>query len=882
MITPYRLILPLLLALLISGCGERHLIKERKLRQNIEEEFSARAAMYGDKTGNLFALAAGSDSIEVREAATFLLAYMPMSDLAHYDRNQLLSTITSALTAREATPWGRKIPSSLFLNFVLPPRVNNENPDEFRETCRDELLDRVSGLTAVEAALEVNRWCQEKVAYQAADSRTSSPLATILSARGRCGEESTLTVSALRAVSIPARQVYTPRWAHTDDNHAWVEFWADGRWHYLGACEPEPVPDRGWFTEPARRAMMVHTKSFGLYEGNEKVIRRERFFTELNTLERYAVTKELKVRVTDPSGEPVPGATTGYMIYNYAEFYPLAQLTSDDQGESSLTTGLGTLLIWADDGERYGFSPALPDQREVTVVISPRLPEETTEIDVMVPVVPTPFPEIDPLLVEENNRVIVRGDSIRNQYIASWMRGINIADLAEETGIEVDLLEDLLRRSMGNWRDITGFLMHAGGKGDLALRLLRNVSSKDLRDTPADILADHLDNAPEPLPGSDPALYDPYVLSPRISNEMLTPFRSLLLAALPEGFVVRFRDNPAAAAAWVDKTIRVNNDENHYRVPIVPGGVLKLMMADSHSREIFLVALLRSAGVPSRLAPGTGRPQYHYDGVWNDVWFSDETGASGSPGFITFVNGSDGEEPEYHVHFSLARLEGGRYTTLDYGYEVRLSALPKHIALDPGSYMLTTGNRDENGNVMASLSFFELTAGQELSLTISPRILVAGTPASGATTSGSLTGGSADLSEVVAVAGGEGLTLSSLATEGLVMIWIEPEREPTRHLLNDLPGLKGELDRWNGRFIVLTDPAVTPVGFDPSAIDGMPENTLFATDRGLRLLEELSGGAPARSMLPVVLYTASDGTILFSSEGYRIGTGRQLLSKLTN
>ena len=53
-------------------------------------------------------------------------------------------------------------------------------------------------------------WCHEKVNYKAADGRTSS-LATIV---GRCGEESTFTVTALRSVGIPARQCYTPRWAH--------------------------------------------------------------------------------------------------------------------------------------------------------------------------------------------------------------------------------------------------------------------------------------------------------------------------------------------------------------------------------------------------------------------------------------------------------------------------------------------------------------------------------------------------------------------------------------------------------------------------------------------------------------------------------------------
>ena len=71
-----------------------------------------------------------------------------------------------------------------------------------------------------DAVLEVNHWCHEKANYQPSDARTSSPLATVKTAYGRCGEESTFLVAALRSVGIPARQVYTPRWAHTDDNHA--------------------------------------------------------------------------------------------------------------------------------------------------------------------------------------------------------------------------------------------------------------------------------------------------------------------------------------------------------------------------------------------------------------------------------------------------------------------------------------------------------------------------------------------------------------------------------------------------------------------------------------------------------------------------------------
>lgn len=69
-------------------------------------------------------------------------------------------------------------------------------------------------------------------------------------------EESVFTVTALRSAGIPARQVYSPRWAHCDDNHAWVEVYVNGGWHFLGACEPEEVLDKGWFTNASSRAMI--------------------------------------------------------------------------------------------------------------------------------------------------------------------------------------------------------------------------------------------------------------------------------------------------------------------------------------------------------------------------------------------------------------------------------------------------------------------------------------------------------------------------------------------------------------------------------------------------------------------------------------------------
>ena len=856
----------------LLSCSKSHLIEDKTMRRAVTDDYLSRSVTYSAVRPDLFSITDTVSESALREAVTFLLAYMPLSDMAVCEPGYLYENAAAALRTRREMPWGESVPPGIFLNFVLPTRVNNENPDDFRLTCYEELHDRVSRLNAMEAALDINRWCHEKVAYQAADSRTSAPLATMLSARGRCGEESTFTVSALRAAGIPARQVYTPRWAHTDDNHAWVEFWVDGSWHYLGACEPEPVPDRGWFTEPARRAMLVHTKAFGKYDGDEKVIRNDRLFTEINALDRYAETKELTVTVTDGSGTSVPGAMVGYMLYNYAEFYPLARLLCDARGETSLTTGYGSLLIWADDGRRFGFTVAQPEDTLVIVPLSSEMPHGLFSPDLRVPVVPEPLPGIDPEMVQMNNSLNHRGDSIRNAYISSWPDGASAGEIARSAGLPADAVSKILTTSMGNYRAVVDFINSAGEQAGLAFRILGNISEKDLRDTPASVLADHLDNAPAPAPGSDTTLYDRYVLSPRISNELLSPFRSQI-KTLPGELIASFIGDPAEAAAWIDTAITLTDSENHYSVPVIPGAVLRMRMADSHSRDIFMVALCRTAGIPARLAPGTGRPQYHGAGEWHDVWFTGESRPSGTPGYVTFAAGSGSrmkQEPEYHVHFTLARVENGRFNTLDYGYGVRISDMPGKIPLDPGIYMLTTGNRDENGNVLASVSFLELKEGEERQLTIAPRDL----PES------PMKGGKINLSPSVESFTGEKITLSSIAGKGLVMIWMEPGREPTRHLLNDLPGLKEEFDRWGGWFVFLTDPEKTPGQLTAEAVGGTPENTLFTSDPGLGLLQSLAGTDSRERALPVVLYSNSAGEVLFSSEGYRIGTCQEILKKI--
>ncbi|HOW41715.1 MAG TPA: transglutaminase-like domain-containing protein, partial [Bacteroidales bacterium] len=415
---------PAVLLILLVGCSEDHLIINSEYRDLVDARFNDKRVLAANRNEELFSIFDKDLNIHQVEALKFLYAFMPLSDLADYDGEFFLSNVNIALEARNKISWGKTIPDYIFLHYVLPPRVNNENLDSFRIAYYDEIHSRINSMQLREAALEINHWCHEKVAYQPADIRTSAPMSTILSARGRCGEESTFTVAALRTAGIPARQVYTPRWAHNDDNHAWVEIWDKGEWFYLGACEPEPVLDRGWFTEPARRAMLIHTKSFGAAYGRENTIKSCNNYSEVNNLAKYAVTKRITVSVRDSEGNPVKDASVEYKLYNYAEFYTLANVPSDEKGISSLETGLGDLLIWASKDGLYDFRKITVEMTDTLNLVLGTSADIVphVDLDLGVPLERSPLPGISAELVKLNDVRLNEENLIRQEYTDSWIK----------------------------------------------------------------------------------------------------------------------------------------------------------------------------------------------------------------------------------------------------------------------------------------------------------------------------------------------------------------------------------------------------------------------------------------------------------------------------
>jgi hypothetical protein len=856
------------------SCTGDHLINDTAYRLKVENDFIKRREVAALKAGELFSPFSEQLSAEQIEALQFLFAYMPLSDLADYDGSFFLKNADLALRSRYETGFGKDIPENIFLHYVLPPRVNNENLDSFRLIYSSELKSRIKNLDAINAALEVNYWCHEKVAYQPADIRTSGPVSTILSARGRCGEESTLTVAALRAAGIPARQVYTPRWAHSDDNHAWVEFWADGTWYYMGACEPEAVPDRGWFTEPARRAMLIHTKSFGAPSGNENAIVRFKNYSVINSLSKYAITKQLIVKVTDNDNSPVAGADVEFQLYNYTEFFPLATIPTNEKGISNFETGLGDLMIWARKGDQFGYGKISVSETDTLVIPLGTGKEEPgyCEYDLGVPLERAPSGGPSDELIKSNNERIQKGNNIRKEYIETWMKPAEAAELARETLLDLLLIKEIISKSMGNFRSVASFLRNApAADKQLAVRLLQLVSDKDLRDTREDVFKDHLNNTiryENSAKEYSEDIWLSYVVNPRIANEIIVSWREHIFSGIPVVQRQEMISDPEKITGYVASGIKIMDDENYYNTPLTPIGVDKLKVSDSFSRDIYFVAICRTLGIPARLEPGTNRPQYYSSESWHDAWFSQKPDVPKKKGFIRFVSSENAPVPEYYIHFTIARLLNGRYNTLEYDYNKRISDFRDELELDPGKYRVMTGNRISDKKILVSLLVFELKENEHKTVRIQLRKDNA--PAEIL--------GRISLEDQITLDDGSSVLLKYLAKKGLVLTWIEPDKEPTRHIINDLPLLKKELDEWGGTFLFLTDPAKPGSGIDKGAKTGLPGKSYFAADNASALLSKICGGISCSTVrLPLMILTDKDGNIMFRSEGYRIGIGEHIL-----
>ncbi|KAB1501476.1 MULTISPECIES: transglutaminase-like domain-containing protein [Butyricimonas] len=865
----------LLAFVLLCACEEKHFMTDPGYRKMVEQDFQKKKKVLEGNPGNLFAVFDSPMSVEEREALMFLYAYSPLIDLSFSGGDFLLENVRWAFQAREAMPWGKDIPEDIFRHFVLPVRGGKENLDTARIVFYKELKERVATCESMEkAALEVNHWCHEHVIYKPTNARTRSPLATMLTAYGRCGEESIFTLAALRAVGIPARQIYTPRWAHCDDNHAWIEVWVDGEWKYLGACEPEPRLNIAWFTLPVQRAMYVESEVFGKYNGQEEIVYVNESGSGVNVTSHYTRTAPTLVQVIDENGQPVVNAKVEYKIFNYGEFYPVVTLYSDVKGETSLTLGQGDIFVWASKGKKLGFGELSVERQDTLTVVLDKTVGDlfSGEWDL----VPPRQHDITALSTDEeravNDRRFAREDSLRNVYVATFMSRTQGGDVAMELGVDTARFAAYMVASRGNYSELLRFMREVSPeRRTLAMNLLGVIAEKDLQDTPADVLLSHVEGDGRDV--SNP-YFTEYILNPRVQNELLTAYREPVREFLK-------RHDITDVTSLIQETGKIKVVDSLYPAKVVtpPVGVIRAGVTDALSRNVFFVAACRTMGIPARLSPISGKPEYYQNGTWHTVNFMTEKVVPKGELMLHYAQKTV-SDPKYFLNFTIGKLEDGRVRTIDLGSNAAVdmgvgasykTIFTKPVTLEEGDYLLSTGNRRSDGAVLADLVSFQVEAGKLTNIDMLIRPCV-------------------EKMEILGVVP----TALSIVPEGktkpeairlpekgyMAIALIEANKEPTNHLLRDMSGMKDDFENLGVPLYFVFKDADHQAKFNRADFRVFPSVMQWGTDLDGRLLKGLAEGLCLTNTesLPLIVLLNAKGEVVFVSQGYRVGLGTQIMN----
>jgi hypothetical protein len=600
----------------------------------------------------------------------------------------------------------------------------------------------------------------------------------------------------------------------------------------------------------------------------------------LNLSSNYATTKKITISVKKADGTPADSAKVEFQLYNYAEYYPIASGYTNPQGFTNLLTGMGDLIIWAAKDGKFAYQKfSVPERDTLELVLNQTTPANASEL---FDLVPPHAAKVELKVTDEakkaNNIRLTKEDSIRNATMKTFRDSAWIAGFAAKTKLPADTLARLIKLSYGNWDQISAYLeKNAQAYRSTVLELAIQLADKDYSDAPEAILTDHLVQTAQfglqkLVPSKE--LFTKYVLSPRIALENLSSWRSFLATSFGNGMAQSTRSDISVLTNWIRQNIRINTVANkHSRAPLSPAGVYNLRVADPESRNIFFVAACRTFGIPARLNPETQIPEYNKNGEWLRAGFDPEAISQPEKGFLKLTEKNNPVPPQYYLHYTIGFLKDGFYKTLEFPEGGRLTNSDQPLELEVGYYALVTGNRQEDGSVLSRMSFFNIEKGKQSTVLVELR-----------KQSGELKpSGKLNLDQLNLEREGKSVSLSSLvAGKYSVVIVLDPDKEPSKHILNDLGPYVDHFNQWGGQF-VLAMPAEKAGQAGVLKTYQLPSKMESGIDPDDQILKAISAiyGTGLKDKLPLVLFCDPSGNVYLFSSGYKIGMGEQLLKVIS-
>ena len=295
---------------------------------------------------------------------------------------------------------------------------------------------------------------------------------------------------------------------------------------------------------------------------------------------------------------------------------------------------------------------------------------------------------------------------------------------------------------------------------------------------------------------------------------------------------------------------------------------------DELGRAIFLVSAARSLGWPARINEVNGKLEYYASDTWHEVKFEQHDMLTAEPTGtlrLRFTPTTTHNDLSYYTHFTLSKIEDGKARLLTYPDDATWSKTFKNgVTLEPGTYMLTTGNRQSNGSVLAATTTFEIKPQE---ITNIPLLL-------------------REEQQVATVLGKlkDGLPFYNQSThmhdtlpqgKKYILGFIVPSHEPTNHALRDISTCATQFEQWDGKIILLNLSEAQERQFNKAEFASLPNTVTWGIDTDRKILNYINQQLQQQSQaLPLFIIVDKDGNITFIKQGYTIHLGEQILKAI--
>ena len=680
---------------------------------------------------------------------------------------------------------------------------------------------------------------------------------------GRCGEESTFLTSALRSCCIPARQCYTPRWAASESNHAWVEVLVNGKWCYIGACEPDPFLNSGWFRMPASRAMLTNTRVFsGFLPADAKFVSTSEKIKELNTLDIYADTRDITCTVLE-NGAPKKGVRVEMALINFGELFDFSDSLTDDKGKTYFRTGYGDLFITAtkDDKILYG-KIDVRETDNVTLDWENAAYFEGLPAEFDFDIIPPAQKELPEIKRPDNAKEIAAAFSVRQKnaekiridYKNTFFNENSDSYLFKKYPEYASDIKQFLIDAQGNAAKIEAFIDDPANIADKCA-FLKSLSRKDFGDCDNIVLEKqfaHQIRYAECF-ADNRLTFERYVLAVRIANEWLSAWGAPIDAFFDDSQKAEFRADPSKVHIYVENEIEDSRDYDYESLVALPYNLLLTKRGSQFSKYVLETAICRSLGIPARTS-FTGEVEYWKDGEWfsmRGVAISAERSATLIPVFTGVEEG--------HRNANLERYENDE------------SVAEEGVPLVPGRYRLMTNFRIKNGGIQAKMYHFTLAEGE----TLKAEFAVRGTEPAEKGEKKKIF--DAEIKDI----NGKAHKLSSLVSDKAVFAWLGVREEPTEHLFNEMLSVTEAYRPVSDKvyFIVKNEGDLAHVTLK-KLLGILPDIKIFFFDA---VSDEVYASLSTKDKrLPLAVAADKDLNVSVISTGYNIGSAEQLLAALTD